>query len=58
MTVTADVEESSLEETAEQFAGYFKSEIKQLQIPTITVAVVPFECVGRFDQLWPPELGL
>ncbi|MFM9961817.1 MAG: hypothetical protein ACKV2Q_11400 [Planctomycetaceae bacterium] len=58
ITVASDVEASSLEEIAEQFTRYVSTVIHQPQVPTVTVAVAPFESVGRFDRLRPLELGI
>ena len=58
ITVATDVEEASLEEIAEQFARYVSSVVREPNTPTITVAVAPFESVGRFDRLRPLELGI
>ena len=58
ITVATDVDETSLEEIAEQFTRYVSSVIQQPHTPTITVAVAPFESVGRFDRLRPLELGI
>ncbi len=58
ITVATDVEEASLEEIADQFVRYLSMVIREPKTPTITVAVAPFESVGRFDRLRPLELGI
>jgi hypothetical protein len=58
IVVATDVDESSIEDVAEQFARYVLAVVQQPQMPTITVAVAPFESVGRFDRLRPLELGI
>ena len=58
ITVATDVEEASLEEIADQFVRYLSVVIREPKMPTITVAVAPFESVGRFDRLRPLELGI
>ena len=58
ITVAPDLEEASLEEIAEQFMRYLSTVIREPKAPTITVAVAPFESVGRFDRLRPLELGI
>ncbi|MBS0203017.1 MAG: hypothetical protein JSS49_08985 [Planctomycetes bacterium] len=58
ITVMSELTETNLEDTAEQFARYIPATIRQPQAPAVTVAVAPFESVGRFDRLRPLELGV
>ncbi len=58
INVASDVDATSLEDIAEQFARYVVTVIREPQTPMITVAVAPFESVGRFDRLRPLELGI
>ncbi len=58
ITVATEFEEASLEEIAEQFARYISAVVREPKQQTITIAVAPFESVGRFDRLRPLELGL
>ncbi len=52
------VDEARLDETATQIADYLSLIRAQPERPLVTVAVAPFESLGRFDRLRPLELGL
>ena len=58
ITVVEELTETNLDDTADQFARYIPATIREPQATAITVAVVPFESVGRFDRLRPLELGI
>jgi len=52
------IEAARLDETATQVANYLSLIDAQPERPPVTVAVTPFESLGRFDRLRPLELGL
>ncbi len=52
------VEASRLDEAAAQIADYLSWIEAQPERPPVTVAVAPFESLGRFTRLRPLELGL
>lgn len=58
VTLVADLDETTLDDAAEQFARYLSAVLREPQQRTVTVAVAPFESVGRFDRLRPLELGI
>lgn len=54
----APCDETRVEEAAQQFARYIRGVVVAPRIGVVTVAVAPFESLGRFDRLRPLELGL
>ena len=52
------IEASRFDEAADQIADYLTLIEAQPERPPVTVAVAPFESLGRFDRLRPLELGL
>lgn len=54
----APCDPTSFEDAAEQFARYTAAVIRRPHETTITLAVAPFESLGRFDRLRPLELGI
>lgn len=58
ITVVEELTETNLDDAADQFARYIPTTNREPRATAITVAVVPFESVGRFDRLRPLELGI
>jgi hypothetical protein len=52
------IDDAQLDETATQIADYLSLIQAQPERPPVTVAVAPFESLGRFDRLRPLELRL
>jgi len=55
---TATVDERETDESAAQIAGYVSAVARRPDHAVVTVAVAPFESVGRFERLRPLETGL
>ncbi len=54
----APCDETRVEEAAQQFSRYIHSVVLAPKAGIVTIAVSPFESLGRFDRLRPFELGL
>ncbi len=54
----APLAEATLEETAQQFSRDLAVLAQAPLTPRVTVAVAPFDSLGRFDRLRPLELGI
>ena len=54
----APITPTTVNEAAEQIAGYLSACVAAPKTPSVTIAVAPFESLGRFDRLRPLERGL
>lgn len=54
----APITPTTIQEAAEQIAGYLSACVAAPKMPSVTIAVAPFESLGRFDRLRPLERGL
>lgn len=56
--VVTPVEALSVDESATHIAKYLSAIAARPQHAVVTVAVAPFQCLGRFERLRPMELGV
>ena len=58
VTVVSDLDEAKLEDAAAQVSRYLSGVVRKVPGRGVTIAVLPFESVGRFDRLRHLELGV